>query len=63
MVCRYCSKWRLKANVGKSAVIVISVEGGWKWGQPKLPKVSSYIDLLVTEPGICRKYLIMVGKK
>ena len=29
----YCSKWRLKANVSKSAVMVFSknsVEGGWK---------------------------------
>ena len=30
----YCNKWRLKANVIKSAVMVFSrysVEGGWKW--------------------------------
>ena len=51
MVHRYCSKWRLKANVSKNAVMVFSknsVEGGWKWGEHKLPKVSSYsIDLLV----------------
>ena len=34
VVHRYCSKWRLKANVSKSAVMVFSknsVEGGWKW--------------------------------
>ena len=42
MVHRYCSKWRLQANVSKSAVMVFSVEGGWKWGEHKLPKVSSY---------------------
>ena len=34
----YCNKWRLKANVSKSAVMVFSrnsVEGGWKWGEHK----------------------------
>ena len=33
VVNRYCNKWRLKANVSKSAVMVFSknsVEGGWK---------------------------------
>ena len=41
----YCNKWRLKANVSNSAVMVFSknsVEGGWKWGERKLPKVSNY---------------------
>ena len=41
----YCNKWILKANVSKSAVMVFSknsVEGGWKWGEHKLPKVSNY---------------------
>ena len=42
----YCNKWRLKANVSKSAVMVRisknSVEGGWKRGEYKLPKVSNY---------------------
>ena len=31
----YCCKWRLKANVSKSAVMVFArdaVEGDWKWG-------------------------------
>ena len=31
----YCCKWRLKANVSKSAVMVFareSVDGAWKWG-------------------------------
>ena len=44
-----CNKWRLKANVSKSAVMVCvvdgmvnSVEGGWKWGEHALPKVSNY---------------------
>ena len=36
--------------------MVFSVEGGWKWGEHKLPKVSSYIYyaliLLVMEPGM-----------
>ena len=34
VVYRYCNRWRLKANVGKSAVMVFSkdrVEGKWKW--------------------------------
>ena len=43
---RYCNRWRLKANVSKSAVMIFSkknsVEGRWKWGEYKLPKVSSY---------------------
>ena len=41
----YCNKWRLKANVSKSAVMVFSknsVEGRWKWGEHTLPKVSNY---------------------
>ena len=40
VVHRYCSRWRIKANVSK-----MSVEGGWKWGEHKLPKVSSYSHL------------------
>ena len=30
----YCCKWRLKANVSKSAVVVFArelVEGSWNW--------------------------------
>ena len=60
VVHRYCNKWRLKANVSKSAVMVFSrnsVEGGWKWGEHKVPKVSSYTYLVlilpVMEPGMC----------
>ena len=44
----YCNKWRLKANVSKSAVMVFSrnsAEGEWKWGKHKLPKASSYTYL------------------
>ena len=44
----YCNRWRLKANVGKSAVMVFSkdkVEGRWKWGEHELPKVSNYCYL------------------
>ena len=36
MLCIYCNKWRLKANVSKSAVMVFSkdvVEGYWMWGK------------------------------
>ena len=38
------SKWRLRANVSKSAVIVFSkdaVNGCWKWGEYSLPIISS----------------------
>ena len=45
LVHRYCNKWRLKANVSKSMVMVFSknsVEGGWKWGEHKPPNASSY---------------------
>ena len=41
----YCRKWRLKANVSKSAVMTFgkgSVEGSWKWGEQDLPRVSKY---------------------
>ena len=41
VVHRYCSKWRLKADVSKRAVMVFSknsVEGGGE----QIPKVSSY---------------------
>ena len=35
MVHAYSQKWRLKANVSRSAVMVFgreSVDGAWKWG-------------------------------
>ena len=44
----YCSRWRLRANVSKSAVMVFSktsVSGEWKWGEHMLPKVSNYAYL------------------
>ena len=62
----YCNKWRLKANVSKSAVMVISVEGGWKWGEHTLPKVSKYSYLGIDFPsnGAWDVHLkIMVGKQ
>ena len=37
----YCCKWRLKANVSKSAVVVFArelVEGSWNWGEQALPR-------------------------
>ena len=43
VVYKYCNRWRPKANVGKSAVMVFSkdgVEGRWKWGEHELPKVT-----------------------
>ena len=45
IVYRYCNKWRLRANVSKSAVMVFSksvVRGDWMWGEHKLPNVTSY---------------------
>ena len=36
VVYSYCSKWRLRANVIKSAVMVFSkdaVNGCWRWGE------------------------------
>ena len=41
----YCSKWRLRATVSKSAVMVFSkdaVNGCRRWGEYSLPIVSSY---------------------
>ena len=38
----YCCKWRLKANVSKSAVVVFAwevVEGSWNWGEQSSPKI------------------------
>ena len=43
VVYSYCSKWRLRANVSKSAVMAFSkdaVNGCWKWGEYSLPIVS-----------------------
>ena len=42
VVYSYCSKWRLRANVIKIAVIVFSkdaVNGCWKWGKHNLPLI------------------------
>ena len=56
-----CNKWRLIANVSKSAVMVFSrnAVGEWKWDEHALPRVSNYtylgIDLDVMRPG--RVYL------
>ena len=48
VVHRFCNRWRLRANISKSAVMVFSrnmVEGDWMWGKQKLPNVSSYTYL------------------
>ena len=45
MVHNYCNRWRLKANVSKSAVMVFArnqEEGEWMWGEHRLPRVCSY---------------------
>ena len=56
----YCRKWRLKANVSKSAVMVFareSVDGAWKWGEYVLPRVSKYtylgVDFTIPVHGMC----------
>ena len=44
----YCCKWRLKANVSKSAVVVFArelVEGSWNWGEQALSRLSKYTYL------------------
>ena len=47
----YCNKWRLKANVTKSVVMVFAiihkeaVDGTWKWGEHDLPTVAKYTYL------------------
>ena len=44
----YCCKWRLKANVSKSAVVVFArklVEGSWNCGEQALPRLSKYTYL------------------
>ena len=45
VVHRYCNKWRLRANACKSAVMVFSIEGEWKWGKHLLLRVSNYTYL------------------
>ena len=38
----YCCKWRLKANVSKSAVVVFArelVDGSWNWREQALPRL------------------------
>ena len=48
VVYSYCSKWRLKANITKSAVMVFTkeaVEGTWRWGEHDLPSVAKYTFL------------------
>ena len=45
VVYSYCSKWRLRANVSKSAVMVFSkdaVNGCWKCGEYSFPIMYSY---------------------
>ena len=44
----FCSKWRLRANVNKSVVLVFGkdkVKGKWNWGDHVLPIVSNYTYL------------------
>ena len=56
----FCSKWRLRVNVNKSVVLVLSVvlvfgkdkvKGKWNWGDRVLPIVSNY-----TYPGVDFSY-------
>ena len=44
----FCNRWRLRANVSKSAVMVFSrssVKGDWVWGEHKLPNMCRYAYL------------------
>ena len=44
IVYKFCSKWRLLANVNKNAVLVFgkdNVKGKWNWGEYVLPIVSN----------------------
>ena len=67
----YCRKWRLKANVSKSAAMTFgkgSVEGSWKWGEKDLPRVSKYTYLGIdfAESGawdVHMKKVVASGKK
>ena len=48
VVHKYCNRWRLRANVGKCAVMVFSrnsVGGSWMWGEHSIPLVSNYCYL------------------
>ena len=48
MVYEFCRKWRLRANVNKSAVFVfgkVKIEGKWNCGEHMLPTVSNYTYL------------------
>ena len=48
VVHKFCNRWRLKANVSKCAVVVISyskVPGSWIWGEHTIPQASSYCYL------------------
>ena len=45
IIYEFCSKWRLRANVNKSAVLVFgkdNVKGKWNWVDHVLPIVSNY---------------------
>ena len=44
VVHKYCNRWRLKANVNKSAAMVFArnqEEGEWMWEEHRLPRVCS----------------------
>ena len=58
VVHNYCNRWRLKAIVSKSAVMVFTrnqEEGEWMWGEHRLPRVCSYryLGIRVMEHGMC----------
>ena len=59
VVCKYYNRWRVKANVGKSAVMVFSkdrVEGRWKWLELRGKWMVSYVPQ-VREEQMVRIYL------
>ena len=58
----YCRKWRLKANVSKSAVMVFSVDGAWKWREHVVSKYT-YLGVDFTSTGVHRKNVLDNGRR
>ena len=71
VVHKCCSRWRLKANVSKCAVVVFSkskVPGSWTWGEHTIPQASSYCYLGIDFTSDCGwdthvKRMISNGRK
>ena len=61
----YCSRWRLRTNVSKSAVLVFSFASGeWKWGEHMLPTMHIWeLTLLAMELGIVMYKMCVHGRE